>query len=387
MTTSSHATAMTYGIYLDGHSSRYFAIKAYFFVPLQLLFTILKKTYQYLMKYVPFLKVKQGELSALKHVSGDVAAVIKPYHLFLNDVNTTRAGEYLDSIVGPLAKSYEGKNMEFYADLSIFTDYEHIHICEVMRNVGLEFTFVINGLNLESTTANYLRENKLFNNGTAIRLRPSDGLNFESINSKILRLEEFFGIDKGQIDLILDFGYISANNTGLYTASYEKLQDKISDFENFRNIIFLAGSFPKDMNGIAVDSIHDLPMFEYEVFKSLLPITKRILVYGDYGNIHPIINPDPTNFPASCTIKYTVKGAFRIFRGTVAGKVPQGTGQYVQKSKLIVASNIYDGPDFSYGDREIKLYAEEKKKGNGSATTWITNTINHHIAKMVSELD
>jgi len=339
------------------------------------------------MKYVPFLKLKQGELGAIKFLAPEICSDVKPYHLFLNDNNENRVGEYLDSLLNPLSKAYASKDMSFFADFTGFTDYQIIHVCELLRERDFDFTYVINNLNIDLETATYLKEANLYGNGLALKIDATAELNMAEMNSRIKKIMSFFTIAPNQIDMILDFGYIPMENLGLYINMFETLQKGLDSFLEFRNVIILAGSFPRDMNGIAVNTIHYLPMLELRLFNQLKKMSNRELVYGDFGNIHPVINTEPVTFQGSCSIKYTVSSQFLIFRGTIPGRVPEGTGQYVQKCKLLVASNEYCGEDFSYGDREIALYANDLKKGNGSSTTWITNTLNHHIAKIISDLD
>jgi hypothetical protein len=338
------------------------------------------------MKYVPFLKVKQGELAAVKNLSENIIAEVKPYHLFLNDSNKDRAGEYLESLIKPLVATYKDRGNSFFTDFSIFTDYQSIHMYELLRHHGLDFTIVAENLNLPSDSAEYLKNTNLFGNGLALKLTASNDYKFDVLNKRIRAICEYFDIQSSDVDLIIDFGYVTPGNLGLFTSRFEKFQFTIKNFDHFRSVVILSGSFPKDMTGIAVDTIHELPLLEMEIFQALASLSSRELIYGDYGNIHPVLNPESAKFSGSCTIKYTTSRAYKIYRGTKPDMVAQGTRQYVEKCQLIVAADDYDGPAFSFGDKEIQMYAEEKKKGNGSSTTWITNTLNHHITKLASEL-
>lgn len=338
------------------------------------------------MKYVPFLKVKKGELAALKNLTESVLSEIKPYHLFLNDSNPDRAGEYLESLIKPLVAVYKNRKNSFFVDFSIFTDYQSIHMYELLRNHGLDFTVVAENLNLPPDAAEYLRDAKLFGNGLALKLVASNDYNFDVLNKRISAICSYFNIQSDDLDLIIDFGYVTPGNLGLFTSRFEKIQSAIENFNNFRQVIILSGSFPKDMTGIAIDTIHELPLFELTIYQALFDLSSRELLYGDYGNIHPVLSTEAARFSGSCTIKYTTSRAYKIYRGTKPDMVAQGTRQYVEKCQLIVAADDYDGPAFSFGDKEIQMYAEGKRKGNGSSTTWITNTLNHHITKLVSEL-
>jgi len=334
------------------------------------------------MHYVPFLKIKQGEFAALNNLTNEVFDRIKPYHLFVDDTNEVRKGSYFETFSKPMSKIYQEKKHSCFVDFSQFKSISAIDICEYFRAESFNFTIVIKNLLVDSQIAEYLKTKNPAENGIAILFDASQQYNFNELNLRLNKLKEFLGVDSSSIDLILQFGYITSSQFGYHVAAFEKFKNTIDGFEDFRNVIIGAGSFPKDLGNFKSGTVTQIPRYELQLFQVLQKTLVRSLVYGDFGNLHSVYDPEAGGFEGSASLKYTTDENFVIYRGSKPSEHAEGFGQYVTQCKSLISSTYFDGANFSFGDDQIYKCGNGLLSKTGNATTWITNTLNHHITKV-----
>lgn len=106
------------------------------------------------------------------------------------------------------------------------------------------------------------------------------------------------------------------------------------------------------------------------------------IYFGDYG----IRGPSTTESGYGNTnakIRYTIDNEFFIVRGHVIKK-PIGGFQHCDLARILVNSEHYLQPEFSWGDNEIMRCS--KNVIGGGSTTWIKIDTSHHIGYVVTEI-
>jgi len=338
-----------------------------------------------MIKYIPFLRGKTGEFVALQNLDEEVLDVICPLIQFLPDTNQKRAGNYLQKISSELINAWNFDGNLIYFDTNYLKDMHFIaDLMRVLTDNGINLIPVIQPSSPEEYL-NIVRDNHR-DNGIGVRIqvgsyRPTDLISMlENVLNK-------FDIEISDIDLIIDLQYIDNEaNIDRYKRTFFRFYNALPNPLSVRRIILSSGSFPVDVNEFRVNTISRITRIEESLWRAVRhDIGKAPLVYGDYGNIHPIYNPEAKAFPGSCTLKYTSDQDFYIFRGVKANKVEEGFEQYHTKSKELIRSAIYDGRDFSWGDEQIYKCAKHEIT-SGNAGSWVKYTLNHHFLKVIKML-
>jgi len=345
--------------------------------------------------YVPVLKLRSSEMKALQFLDIQVKEKIMPVIQILSDKIQDRKGDYLTGKLRELMGAFSGSNMSFYADFEFVTNGEFFIIEEFLKLVtfqNIKFIPVLSFLKSFPAYRNLIRERYLqygiclkFDEYKTKNLEINNFLNY--FNEVVNKCKDFFQISESQIDIHLCLEELSGNESKSLAKRIIDILTKIDNGSKFRRIFVSVGSFPKDLSEILVDTERILYRHEWDFWKSLQVLRNEFnLIYSDYGNIHPIYDPDQNGHIGSCSIKYTMEEDYLILRGTKPNKHPDASGQYITKSLALVNNKIYDGPAFSWGDYKI-LQVAQQTESTGNASKWVQYTLNHHISKIYSLLN
>lgn len=345
--------------------------------------------------YVPVLKLRSSEMKALQFLNINVKEKVMPVIQILSDKLQDRKGDYLTVKLKELIGAFSESNMSFYADFEFVANGEIFLIKEFLKLVtfqNIKFIPVLSFIKSLPVYRNLIRE-KYLQNGVCLKfdeyriknLKTEDFLIY--FNEVVSKCKGFFQINESQIDIHLCLEELNGNESKQLTRRLIEILSNIDNGSDFRRIFVSVGSFPKDLSEILVDTERILYRHEWEFWKSLQVLRNKFnLIYSDYGNIHPIYDPDQNGHIGSCSIKYTIEEDYLILRGTKPNKHPEASGQYRTKSLALVNNKIYDGPGFSWGDFKI-LQVAQQTESTGNASKWVQYTLNHHISKIYSLLN
>lgn len=156
-------------------------------------------------------------------------------------------------------------------------------------------------------------------------------------------------------------------------------------------VAIAGGSFPMTLTGIPVGAQNKLRRKEWHVWQDLRiqPGCAEVR-FGDFTvtNPEPLEIEDPTAMNPSAAIRYALEGEWWLIRGKGV-KTPGAGGfnQYNTLCKLLVASPLYAGPAFSYGDGRYSFYAQPGQTQTGNLTTWRRDAANRHLVQTARHLD
>ncbi|EFG1300336.1 beta family protein [Escherichia coli] len=357
------------------------------------------------ISYIPILKAKRSELSALSQLSIEKKSKILP----LLEIEPVP----IDPDSGVALKSYNETLIDFGKKVSkscsnmqgIYIDgllieehfissedhYPIINAVNQVRDMGIRVIPVSS----PTRQSSYKRAiDGLMQNEICLRLTTLDLVNPQLITHYINHL----GIPLSNIDIIIDLRdeltEDKLNSGELYTLAIG-LINNLAHFNEYRKVILSGGSFPTDLSDISV-GLYSQPRIEWILWQSLMNGKElaRNVIYSDYGVQHPDFNRLSTRFPSvSASVRYSGDNDFWVFRGRVANRF--GYEQYGKHSEDILAHREYSGPTFCAGDKDIEYYANEYQafkanpSGNykfGSPEVWRRIGQNHHITKVVEQL-
>lgn len=335
--------------------------------------------------YVPVLRWKQAEWIALK--------TIEPkYKKFLTPLLEFPPFKY-----GKLDKKIWDKalcdintcwgNSPLFCDLKLLSNSPDLinillEIEKQSRDLSLSIIFVTN-LNMPSTYQNALK-NILKNDkrGVAIRIYPKDLVN-RNLISELDNIIDILNINSDYIDVIIDHKLIDNLNIKRPT-----INTILPDLSKWRSLTFLSGAFPKDLTNFKPGQ-HLYPRFDWSAWTNEIEMMKglRLPRFGDYTIQHSFFSEPPSRANFSASIRYTTFEHWVIMRGEgVFNNNGPGFAQYPANAQLLCERNEFCGEGFSAGDKYIYDMGNGLYNTPGSARTWLSAGINHHITFVVNQI-
>ncbi len=347
--------------------------------------------------YMPILKGKSGEFTALKNLSSTVKKNIIPL-IEVDpvdiDIDTGFAKKsYNNHLDGYFKKFTEiGEDVSHYLIDANLIDEEHISSEDIdpLENILSQLTEnkikAIPVINLYCQQWYRSSIKKNINHSLGLRVTPLDLLAPDDINNLLRELE----VTKAETYLIIDFEYVDDESN--HIKNIHKAIKAIQDLSEWKDVVLAAGSFPTDMSGID-RGISSVTRIEWRAWCNLIqqPNLGRNFIFADYAVQHPEfrrLEVDPRFISMTASIRYTGQEDFIIIKGKNVRQ--HGYEQFGDHSQVLVKHPAYSGKDFSDGDSQIHVYAEKRdlgeSKGFGNATTWRWISTNHHITLVVNQL-
>lgn len=353
--------------------------------------------------YVPVLKGKEGELAALETLHLSIRSRIMPL-LELPPIpfdhvkkqKTKTDAEHLDGIVSRLGKFSARQQLYLHIGWQGSSDQieeagENVHIfLSRLRLTNIEAIPVITFQSSQSYLQATMQHNEATNLGFCIRMRMRDFNEEIDQEQELSRIQQALGLrDASTIDLVIDLGDLGTSpEYGLHTArSIFSILPRADKFQ-WRRLILVAASFPKDLRDIDAASTILLERKEWNLWLALQrkpgALPRRNLIFGDYAISNPLAKElDPIKMVMSANIRYTTDRDWLILKGRSVRKYK--FTQYFQLCESLVERKEFCGGDFSWGDWFIEQCALAMQ-GPGNATTWRKVGVNHHLTFVAAEL-
>ncbi len=337
--------------------------------------------------YVPVLKWRKGEKLALRNLPDRLQKLIIPLIELVND-----EGDNPEDLPNDISKFW---HRTAYLDVrhrpKSFARRALDNI--VSNNQDIDIIPVVS-LNSQQIIMEGIKNVVgAYNNGFALRIIIKQDLDFSLFIEEVKLKLKYFAIAKNKVDLIVDFGYLEGK-TQTYKTVLEKIADTIS-FDDWRNVIVAAGSFPPNLEGFRPNEDNLLNRTELELWKKNKTICGRNIVYSDYT----VRNPDNISkgfSRGSISVRYTLENDFQVFRGTQEDK---------PFKYLVHAMNIRElysdaySESYCWGDEAITEKANQLKRcldsgtnpetygelSPGNSTGWVAWSVNHHITVVLKD--
>lgn len=338
--------------------------------------------------YVPVLKVKRGEKSALQLVAPKLRAEITPLLEIVEWRGSTRKptlSSHLDTAFRDLAKS-----LRLYP--RCFLDARELEpegraaadeVFDRAAREGLLFT-PVTGLSRTSDVSAALRHG---NHGLAIRLTRDE---FEDGNLPSL-VQNFItrhAINRATTDLIVDLGPVGdmvADGVARFAIQF------LADIPNpgrWRTLILSASSFPVSMGVVHRNSHSMEPRGEWVAWRDFLRSGRtvpRVPTYSDCAIQHPlgVEGYDPRVMQVSACVRYALADDWLLIKGESTRRNP-ARRQFPQLAKKLVYGYLrshFQGTTHCQGCVSIKAAADGQPR-LGSAEVWRRLGTVHHITEV-----
>ena len=170
--------------------------------------------------------------------------------------------------------------------------------------------------------------------------------------------------------------------------NFHEICNHLPHLNEWLTFSIISGIFPKDLTGIKPGQhlIQRLDWLTWEEQIRGATSLPRIPSFGDYTIQHPIYYEPPKNANFSASIRYTTDNAWLIMRGEgIRSRKGTGYAQYPANAQLLCEREEFCGEDFSMGDKYIYNMGHQSAR-YGSARTWLTAGINHHLTFVVRQI-
>lgn len=351
--------------------------------------------------YVPILKGKLGEYTALQVLADEIKLGLTPLLEippvpwdFENEVES----KTIDAHLAPVTERIE---TAWGTDRPIFVDLTWIDQARLTRDGTHVLTYIFNEgrqkeLQLVPVTGlarpdeyqdAVLNAVQLDDRGICLRLESAD---FDDLDNLTVRLEarlRFFDLTPASVDLMLDFKEIAAELVSTTRLGMMSILSAIPTANDWRSLTIAASAFPENLTAVSAASEELLPRTEWAVWLGLFARREklsRLPSFGDYAISGPdLVELDMRLMKMSANLRYTTDSDWLILKGRNVRKY--GYDQFNALCKKLVDRAEYSGEGFSWGDGYIARCARDED-GPGNATTWRKVGTSHHLTKVVEQI-
>lgn len=354
--------------------------------------------------YVPVVKWKRGERTALEHLSSTARTRITPlleiqpvpYDHKTGSFSKT-IDEHLSNIGKDLSSCWKTTDPIFVDAITIYdnVDFEDDNlasgqhplefIIESIENEGNQ-AIPVTGTERDASyqAAVYTMVQK-YQRGICVRIYEEQLDDLAQLESDVNDLLSFAHINKSEVDIVIDFEQINpAKEQAIYSQIINTLI-QFPDINAWRTITICATSIPKTYSKIIKKfSSGTVPRAEWNIYSKIVKTNLlRKPSFGDYT----ITNPDFVNLEPwllnkiISSLKYTCDTDFWVHRGDLTGN---GFSCMRDICSTIVSDSRFSGQSFSFGDSYIYSCANGGTTGN--LESWVVAGINHHLTKVADDL-
>ncbi|MBN3135804.1 beta family protein [Pectobacterium punjabense] len=356
--------------------------------------------------YVPILKAKPGEFSALEKLKPIYSQKITPFFEVPKFTKKTKElaylrgsvqpkKDYLDKVANDITSSctatslffdhFEWKPNEYIETGEHVYSYMFRKLCasglKIYPVIGLDrwddidYQNVFRNLSTPEDTLYCLR----IDSETI-----EDAYDEEHFIESIEKIIDALHLSCEQLIVLFDFGDVTKKSIVSLLADMHHLLKVTAGF-GFGASMLAGASFPTFVNEAVKheDSTGYVERREMVVWKTLLEESTERLIFADYGVRNPSAVDDVHSKHTNGKIRYTINNRYFVARGHSKQKGNKGD-QIYDLAKVIVASPHYLGVGFSWGDE--KIFDCTLKKFKGRAQDWISYDTNHHISYVVEEI-
>lgn len=220
--------------------------------------------------------------------------------------------------------------------------------------------------------------------GVCIRLSGEDFDDVEAAIEETDGLLAEMAIQRADADLLLDFGEVSADQTGPMVLATMAVIRSIPEIEAWRTLTWSGTAFPSLQNYEA-RTINVAARGEWSIWRSLrekdLP---RHPGFADYtiNGVQSDYDVSAAYYRSSPNLRYTADDDFVIWK---ARHPRYGHEQFNEICRSAIARPEFKGAEYSEGDGYIARCAENED-GPGMAVQWRKAGVNHHLTAVVDQI-
>ena len=342
--------------------------------------------------YVPVLKVKRGEKTALRSISRGAQQRITPLlEIVERKADKSRSVDaHLDTAFKNLADSVRPYS-RIFLDTREIADDGPAAVAEVFRRAAAEGIIFapVTGISRSVDITAALNHRT---HGLVLRLIREE---FEAggLTENLHAFMSRHSLTPEEIDLIIDLGPVDDMVTDGVVALTNAFMADVPDHTRWRTFTVSACAFPLGMGGVDRHSHQLVERADWAAWRNNLHSQRttlpRLPSFSDCVIQHPrgVEGFDPRIMQVSASIRYTLDDDWLLLKGE-STRITPPTTQFPALATLLVYGHLqprFAGQSHCAGCRSMKASADGAS-GLGSAEVWRRLGTIHHITTAVKQL-
>lgn len=345
------------------------------------------------MTYVPILKGKLGEFTALGHMASDVQAGVRPVLEVVpdgqvHDVLATffkhaceRLPEGLDLAVdcgelwrhGPVGGVWHGPPLSW--------------LSEAFDQWMLALIPVFRPCDPDDALAEVRKVQRVHGCGAVMRVElasfPSDHSQASRTTARTLRR---IALEPAEIDLLLDARQVEGRDRAIRCVPDVLTALRWARSASWRSVTVAAGAFPRSLRSLPRERLIRLPRWDIALWRKLASDCDGPTPdFGDYGITHPVMSVAPGR-RAAPNLRYTLENSWIV---SVASARHQGNDGFFVLCEQLEGAGL--GParvsSSSWGDSQLAVCARRQRPKAGRPADWRAWATSRHLAVTTAALE
>jgi len=351
-----------------------------------------------LINYVPFLKYKVNEISAIKALgSSDKKRLTPFFDLPRRDVLD---GESLKEIINKAHRKYEINLKQlpyFYIDnfdiddsILIDGDDNYFYVLDRFSDVNIIPVVGIDRSERRNEVVLEAKENgQVLTNSVALRINSEDIISYALIEDEVSDLMEMLIKQFDDFHLVIDNRVCSGLAVEERADQIVKFINDISEDIFFDVVIVTGSSITASIRDLLpTNTTVTIDRLEIDIFKKVSALIPNV-VLGDYTVVSPNysdvkVQSELMRKVTSSKMIYCFDDQMHIKRGAALDGHPRGNKQYNDLSAELVKEHFFRGAKYSFGDSYIVDKSNEIGK-DATPSTIPKVLINAHITYMLND--
>lgn len=331
-----------------------------------------------MIRYIPFLKAKRGELTAMGELSPEVKQTICPFFDFPRKKENYDSETYaaLAQSITTSLKKHWGSNAEFYFDdldinqnLTVKGEHQYAYALKALQKLQVIPVVALDRTNHNAAVAQLKRDGEFGSATVAFRAEQGDFEDFDANEDQIdYDLANVFKQFEA-IDLILDCRVCSGLDVSLTAQQIAVFARKFCKSYDVRRVITTGSSIPASLGDLVKpDSAETVTRRELAIISKARDLADVDVMAGDYATVSPFYSDadfDPRLFQkvTAPRLIYSFNGSHYVARGISLES--GGPAQYVGLTKALCGQGFFRGRGYSTGED----YFDDKRRRIGNNAT------------------
>jgi hypothetical protein len=347
--------------------------------------------------YIPILKAKLGELTALGHVDVSLRSSMTPLVEALGNPadteDTARLQTDLETMANRLQAGW-GVPGRIIVDCGLVGEDLMLasgelpleYLAARLRAHQIESSPVVR---ISSSTAVLTAAGKVAATdglGVCIRLEREDIDDVAGVNPALANTLVGLGMQPADIDLVVDFANLDGSMVGPFGALATVILTNLVHLQDWRSVTLASGAFPQNLSGFTNYVPGTVQRADALLWRAVQPRTtgSRTPSYGDYAVTHPLL-ADTGPYRPPPQLRYVDIDDWHVLRGPRDD--PKGNRVIFDLAAQFVAPNPghFRGATASWGDSEIARWATSQG-GPGSGSQWRAVATSVHLAFVANRI-
>ncbi|GAA0449400.1 hypothetical protein Aca07nite_42790 [Actinoplanes capillaceus] len=323
--------------------------------------------------YLPILRPRRGELTALAHLSAEEAARVIPVVELEPDSGLLAMLRELRPRTGTIAVDF-GQLPEIDAPE---------HLAGRLADLGLGLIPVLRPDESGPRLAAHGRAARMHRRRAVLRLRPhADAGNPAEADAVTERLLRASTLDPDDVHLLIDLAETACSAHASEVEDRARRVLRWARATPWRSISVASGAMPPNLDDLPTDRPVAVGRLDARVWARL---GQPGVGYADYGVTSPVRRRGVQHHRQLPTLRYTTESDWWIYRWARRGG--RSDDRCHDLCRTLVTSPQWPaaGARFSWGDAEIAKRARTAR-GAGSSASWIAWSTSHHIAHVLRAL-